>query len=115
VVKDLVLFPLLWLGYAGEEAGWSYSPVGRRGVALARLEPHGTVRVRGEIWRAVAEAGEGVIASGSPVRVTAREGLTLRVRAETGADARDRRAARSRQAPRQGNRRRPADPGPDRP
>jgi membrane-bound serine protease (ClpP class) len=48
------------------------------GVARTRLDPEGQVLVRGEIWRAVAEAGP--VGEGERVRVVGLDGLTLRVR-----------------------------------
>jgi membrane-bound serine protease (ClpP class) len=50
--------------------------VGEIGEARSRLEPRGTVLVRGEIWRAVATAA---VEAGARVRVLGVEGLTLRV------------------------------------
>ncbi len=51
--------------------------VGERGVARSRLEPMGTVLVRGEYW--TAESAD-VVEDGEPVEVTAVDGLRLRVR-----------------------------------
>ncbi len=51
--------------------------VGRLAVARGELGPEGQVNVDGEIWRAVAEGG--AIPAGEKVRVTAVDGLTLRV------------------------------------
>ena len=53
------------------------SMVGRLAVARSALGPDGQVQVDGEIWRAVAEGG--AIPAGEKVRVTAVDGLTLRV------------------------------------
>ena len=53
------------------------SMVGRLAVARGELGPEGQVNVDGEIWRAVAEDGR--IPAGEKVRVTAVDGLTLRV------------------------------------
>jgi membrane-bound serine protease (ClpP class) len=51
--------------------------IGGTGVARSALDPAGEVSVQGELWRAVAEGGS--IAAGEAVRVTAVEGLTLKV------------------------------------
>jgi membrane-bound serine protease (ClpP class) len=51
--------------------------VGRLAVARGDLGPEGQVNVDGEIWRAVAEGG--TIPAGEKVRVTAIDGLTLKV------------------------------------
>jgi membrane-bound serine protease (ClpP class) len=51
--------------------------IGRTGVARMPLAPEGQVQVEGELWRAVVD--DGPVAACEPVRVTAVEGLTLRV------------------------------------
>jgi membrane-bound serine protease (ClpP class) len=51
--------------------------VGGTGVARSALDPAGDVLVQGELWRAVAD--DGPIAIGETVRVTAVDGLTLKV------------------------------------
>jgi membrane-bound serine protease (ClpP class) len=51
--------------------------IGGTGVARSALDPAGEVSFQGELWRAVAEGGP--IAVGEAVRVTAVEGLTLKV------------------------------------
>jgi len=48
--------------------------IGERAEVIARLDPVGRVRLRGEIWTARGEAG---IDRGATVRVAAVEGLTL--------------------------------------
>ncbi|HTY78984.1 MAG TPA: nodulation protein NfeD [Candidatus Bathyarchaeia archaeon] len=55
----------------------SESMVGRLAVARSVLGPEGQVQVDGEIWSAVSEGG--AIPVGEKVRVTAVEGLTLKV------------------------------------
>ncbi len=52
--------------------------LGESGLATTDLTPEGTVRVRGELWRAL--ASEGNIGRGDRVIITAVEGLLLRVR-----------------------------------
>jgi membrane-bound serine protease (ClpP class) len=51
--------------------------VGETAVAKTALAPEGHVLVQGELWRAV--AGDGPVAEGETVRITAVEGLTLHV------------------------------------
>lgn len=53
------------------------SMIGRLAVARSALGPDGQVQLDGEIWRAVADGG--AIPAGEKVRVTAVDGLTLRV------------------------------------
>lgn len=54
------------------------SLIGARGRALTSLDPQGTVHVRGERWEATAE--DAPIEEGTPVIVTAAEGLRLLVK-----------------------------------
>ncbi len=53
--------------------------VGETAIAATTLDPTGTVNVLGEEWSAISDTSE-PIESGEQVRVTATEGLTLRVR-----------------------------------
>lgn len=55
------------------------SLVGQVGRVREELNPRGQVQVAGELWTALAEAGEAPIRRGEQVRVTAAEGLRLRV------------------------------------
>lgn len=60
-----------------------HEPLDRRqGKAVRRIDrgETGTVRVRGELWRATLAEGAEAIARGDPVVVVGREGLTLEVR-----------------------------------
>ena len=59
------------------------SLVGRLAYARTDIAPAGMVFVEGELWQAYTD--DGPILSGSPVRVVAAEGLTLRVRPEPSA------------------------------
>ena len=54
--------------------------LGASGVALQRLDPAGTVRVRGEVWSAVADNPP--VPKGGPVHVIGREGIHLEVLGE---------------------------------
>jgi membrane-bound serine protease (ClpP class) len=51
--------------------------VGAEGIARTPLDPEGQVFVRGELWRAVSDAGR--VAEGERVRVVGVDSLTLRV------------------------------------
>jgi membrane-bound serine protease (ClpP class) len=51
--------------------------IGRSGVALSDVDPIGSVRVHGEIWRA--EAADDAVRKGEDVQVVAVDGITLRV------------------------------------
>jgi membrane-bound serine protease (ClpP class) len=48
--------------------------IGARGEAVTACRPEGQVRVHGELWQARCDAG---VDGGEPVRVLARENLTL--------------------------------------
>jgi membrane protein implicated in regulation of membrane protease activity len=87
IVKDIALFPLTWRAYAGRAVGDLHDPLGRVGISLEPLAPRGRIRVQGETWRALAERESAPISAGTPVRITAREGLELRVRADSEAGA----------------------------
>jgi membrane-bound serine protease (ClpP class) len=57
--------------------------IGQTGSAITQLAPEGKVFVHGEYWNAVAGGppGGAALPAGTPVRVTALEGLTLTVEA----------------------------------
>ncbi len=66
-----------------QRASTGYSElIGQVGVVRSPLVPEGQVFIRGELWRAVAE--NGAVAEGESVKVTAVEGLTLKVTKATG-------------------------------
>ena len=85
VVKDIVLFPVLRIGYETPEAGADAMLVGTSGVAQEDLRPDrvGYVRVGAELWRARLDGGSTAaeIRQGTRVRVTALRDLTLSVEA----------------------------------
>jgi membrane-bound serine protease (ClpP class) len=57
---------------------------GEKGVARTTLDPSGQVSIHGEIWRA--EAEEGVIEAGTPIRVVSMKGLKLTVASAAGGE-----------------------------
>lgn len=67
--------------------------VGRVGIAVSDIEPHGQVRIDTEVWSAVAESG--TIRAGEEAEVVGVEGVTVRVRRVRGSrlGVEDRRAA----------------------
>ncbi len=67
--------------YQRSSTGYS-GLIGQVAVARSPLAPEGQVFIHGELWRAVAE--DGAVAEGESVKVTAVEGLTLKVRKATG-------------------------------
>jgi membrane-bound serine protease (ClpP class) len=54
------------------------SMIGTRGIVSSTLGPDGMVKIRGELWKAVAE--EGQIEEGTDIVVVGENGLTLMVR-----------------------------------
>ncbi len=84
VLKDMLLYPVFQSAYDGEEKSGLQALVGAKGIAQSDLTPDGFVRVRGELWRAVANPSNKRIRSGSPVEIIAAEGMKLRVRALDG-------------------------------
>ena len=82
IVKDLVLFPLLWRSYAGGDPDDPSSMIGRRGIVIGRLDPEGYVRVHGELWRAETVENDRPVEKGRSVTVVGVSGLKLHVRTD---------------------------------
>lgn len=89
VVKDAVLYPLVWRAYNPEQSESVISLVAARGIAKERLAPSGYIHVRGELWKAKLMKNCPPVAEGDAVRVNARRGFTLVVQpwAEAAKDA----------------------------
>ena len=79
IIKDLVLYPLLRRAYEPGITG-SARLVGALGIAEGDLAPRGYVRVRGELWRAVATPGDVMLKSGTEVEVVKADRMELIVR-----------------------------------
>jgi membrane protein implicated in regulation of membrane protease activity len=80
VAKDLILYPFLRHAYEDGAKSGSAALVGARGVAQEDLNPSGYVRVRGELWRAVAVPADQVVTSGADVEIVQAERMTVFVR-----------------------------------
>ncbi len=80
IIKDVVLFPVVWRAYDWERSGRSHSMIGEHGVAKDRLAPSGYVQVRGELWRAQKMDDGPPIEAGQMVQIVKMEGLTLFVK-----------------------------------
>lgn len=80
LIKDLILYPLLRHAYEDGVKTGSAALVGARGVAQGELNPSGYVRIRGELWRAVAIAADHAVAPGAEVEVVNAERMTVFVR-----------------------------------
>lgn len=81
LLKDLILYPFLKPAYEGGAKTGSAALVGARGVAEGELNPHGHIRVRGELWRADAVPAGQKVAAGATVEIVNAEGMKLYVRA----------------------------------
>ncbi|WP_429886043.1 NfeD family protein [Geoalkalibacter halelectricus] len=81
LLKDIVLFPLVWRSYDPDPQPHGNSLLGCEGLVVRALEPAGMVRVHDELWRARLVEGAPILPGGRRVRVCGREGLTLIVEA----------------------------------
>ena len=79
-LKDLLMYPLLRRAYEPDLTG-SARLIGSRGVAEGDLTPAGYVRVRGELWRALASPADTEIRSGVEVEVIGADRMEVFVRA----------------------------------
>jgi len=75
IITVLIRSRRLW-----REAGDFFRPA-QEGIAVEELNPRGTVKTRGELWKAVSEDGR-KIEVGTPVEILNQKGLTLVVRAK---------------------------------
>jgi membrane-bound ClpP family serine protease len=92
IVKDLALFPVLRVAYEPTGgSGGAENLVGALGSVSAELAPEGWVRIGAERWRARVAQRHAPVSVGAAVRVTAVEGLLLRV--EPAASGRGERSA----------------------
>lgn len=79
VGKDFAMWPLVRVGYDTHAPIGADELIGSMAIVQKELTPVGTVRVRGELWRARAEE-EATCSSESAVEVVAVAGMTLVVR-----------------------------------
>lgn len=79
VLKDLLLYRFFRRAYEPDVTG-AARLIGARGVAEGDLAPHGYIRVRGELWRAVAGRADGVVRSGTEVEIVSAERMEVFVR-----------------------------------
>ncbi len=80
ILKDILMFPVLWRSFGGTDASDPHSFVGAEGLVTKTCGPDGYVRVRGETWKAESEERGTVIDAGVRVVVTGNQGLTLYVK-----------------------------------
>ena len=84
VIKDLILFPVVWRAYDQERRDDSSSMVGSRGIAEDRLDRSGYIRVHGELWKAEVVGKSPSIGKGEKVTVRGIRGLKLFVEPDRG-------------------------------
>lgn len=77
VVKDALLYPLVWRSYNSDQSESVMALVGAKGIAKERLAPSGYIRVCGELWKARLQKDCPPVAEGEAVRINERHGLTL--------------------------------------
>jgi membrane protein implicated in regulation of membrane protease activity len=80
MLKDLILYRFVRHAYEDDNKFGSATLVGARGVAQGDLNPHGFVRVRGELWRATAVPESEMVAAGTAVEIVDAERMELFVR-----------------------------------
>jgi membrane protein implicated in regulation of membrane protease activity len=79
VVKDALLFPLVWRAYEPDDPGAPAGLVGATALVEEPLDPRGWVRVGPELWRAELVEGAGAAPRGARVRILRVDGLVLGV------------------------------------
>ena len=77
IIKDVILFPVVWRAYDWDRPGRSRSMIGQHGIAQERLAPSGYVRFHGELWRSEKMGDGPPIEAGQTVQVVKMDGLTL--------------------------------------
>lgn len=80
IAKDFVMWPLMKAAYQTDVRTGGEEFVGETAVVQKRLAPIGSVRIRGELWRAREEGEGGAVDAGATVEVIAARGMTLVVR-----------------------------------
>jgi membrane protein implicated in regulation of membrane protease activity len=83
LIKDIALYPLVRTAYESDVRTGVEQLVGEKGVAQESLDPHGMVRVRGELWQAETEPNEQRIDPNSEISITGAYGMTLIVSKNT--------------------------------
>jgi membrane protein implicated in regulation of membrane protease activity len=80
MLKDWILYPWLRSVYQVSTRTGSKTLIGCKGVAESHLAPEGLIRVRGELWRAVAIPRDLPIQTGIAVEIVDADGMTVFVR-----------------------------------
>lgn len=80
ILKDVILFPLVWRSYDIQDKTDDPQLINAQGVAFERLAPFGYIRIRGELWRAELMSGVLPVEKGEIVQVIGRNNLVLLVK-----------------------------------
>ena len=80
VCKDLALYRYVRLAFERDHRVGAALLVGHKGTTSGKLAPNGYVRVRGELWRAVAHQDDPEIAAGTAVEILSADGMEVVVR-----------------------------------
>lgn len=79
ILKDILMFPLLWHSFGGTDAADMHGLVGAEGLVTETCDPEGYVLVRGETWKAEAAEQGHPIEKGARIVVAGGKGLTLQI------------------------------------
>lgn len=77
LIKDIILYPLVWKAYQPHNIEESESMQGLKGKALTDVNPTGRVEVRGEIWQARVVKERNPVIKNDTVRIVRVQNLTL--------------------------------------
>ena len=80
MLKDWILYPWLRSAYEVSIRRGSKTLIGHKGMTESHLAPEGLIRVRGELWRAVAIPRDLTIQTGIAVEIVDADGMTVFVR-----------------------------------
>jgi membrane protein implicated in regulation of membrane protease activity len=86
ILKDIIMFPLVWRAYESPSPEFLNPLFGAKGVAKEPLDPAGYIQVRGELWRSELKEKGPAVDRGEGVRVQGISGLTLLVEREQESD-----------------------------
>ena len=77
IVKDMMLFPLVWRAYDNRKSGQTYPLIGKKGTVVESLNPTGYVQVNGELWKAKASGQGQTMEKGEYIHVEEVKGFCL--------------------------------------
>lgn len=77
LLKDALLYPLVWSAYDPDPRPRGNSLLGKTGRVVGESAPFVLIEIQGELWRARPADADTALRSGRQVQVLAMEGLTL--------------------------------------